>query len=147
MHRLRLIPKHAVSTRSISSLGERTIYTSVRTHRRIQGADPVYQLHGRRSMSGCPSCSATLTTALPTCNKCGYIAPVPAALKSDYFALFGLPSLLATKEASEKELYPRNVFNVDPQELKNRFLHLQKLCHPDRWAQKSQASLELFMEA
>jgi len=65
---------------------------------------------------------------------------VPSALKADYFALFGLPSLVSTGDASGSNVDPRNVFSVNPQELRNRFLHMQKLCHPDRWAQKGQVS-------
>lgn len=69
----------------------------------------------------CPSCSASLPTRLPTCPNCFHIEPLPPTVS--YFELFDLPS-----DAS--------AFRVDTRDLRARFLHAQRLCHPDVWSGK-----------
>ncbi|TDL28438.1 Co-chaperone Hsc20 [Rickenella mellea] len=69
----------------------------------------------------CPSCSAPLPTALPTCPSCSHIEPLPSTLS--YHDIFGLPSV-------------PNPFCVNTQTLKARFLQAQKICHPDAWSGK-----------
>jgi len=83
-----------------------------------------------RSTRNCPKCGALLPTTLPTCinTGCGYIEPIPKELRSDYYAMFGFPSI----RDSEKS---QNPFKIDPKALRRRFLDMQKVCHPDRWAQ------------
>ncbi|KIM25077.1 hypothetical protein M408DRAFT_331386 [Serendipita vermifera MAFF 305830] len=142
MHRLRLIAQPSTSTRSVFFIGKRMLHVSPQSCKRTQDTAPLYQLHARWPKANCPSCNAPLTTSLPTCNNCGYIAPLPSSSKVDYFALFGLPTVKTNENISETEDITRNAFNVDPKELRRRFLQLQKLCHPDRWAQKSPEAAE-----
>ncbi|KZT54405.1 Co-chaperone Hsc20 [Calocera cornea HHB12733] len=72
-----------------------------------------------------PTCRAPFPTALPICASCGSIHPLPAS--TNYFALFDLP--------------PRGeegAFDLDPRELRGRFLRLQRACHPDAWGSKGE---------
>ncbi|KAF8527939.1 Co-chaperone Hsc20, partial [Hysterangium stoloniferum] len=82
------------------------------------------------SFTTCPSCSAQLPTALPTCPKCQYIAPLPQSMS--YFHYFGLPDTDST-----------DPFNIDTRDLRRRFLQTQRICHPDTWAQKGEKELAL----
>jgi hypothetical protein len=122
------------------SIPKKSIISTSRYYGGKEERDSSYRIHPRRTLANCPTCNTPLTTPLPACSKCGYIAAVPSALKADYFAVFGLPSLVSTGATSGSNIDPRNVFSVNPQELRNRFLHMQKLCHPDRWAQRGQVS-------
>ncbi|KAJ7254108.1 hypothetical protein B0H12DRAFT_1050918 [Mycena haematopus] len=73
--------------------------------------------------SRCPSCSHTLPTPIPACNRCGNISPIsPSTSFHDIFALPSRP----------------NPFVVDTALLKRRFREAQAACHPDSWASKGQ---------
>ncbi|KAF8576555.1 Co-chaperone Hsc20 [Ramaria rubella] len=92
---------------------------------------PLTHSNGTLSYSvSCPSCGAPLPTALPTCPRCHYIAPLPASMS--YFHYFNLPV------ADSK-----NPFAIDTRDLRRRFLQAQRLCHPDAWAQKDERKLML----
>lgn len=140
MQRLRLLPGRSMRMRCILFMPKKSITLSSRYYGGKEDRSSSYRIHPRRALANCPTCNTPLTTPLPACGKCGYISAVPSALKADYFTLFGLPSLVSTGDVSGGNADPRNVFSVNPQELRNRFLHMQKLCHPDRWAQKGQVS-------
>ncbi|KAJ7169896.1 hypothetical protein C8R46DRAFT_1090466 [Mycena filopes] len=71
----------------------------------------------------CSSCSQTLPTPLPACNRCGSIYPIPPS--TSFHDIFALPSR-------------PNPFVVDPVLLKRRFRQAQAVCHPDSWASKGQ---------
>ncbi|KAH7883583.1 hypothetical protein F5I97DRAFT_1894072 [Phlebopus sp. FC_14] len=71
----------------------------------------------------CPSCGATLPTALPVCQNCNYIARLHESIP--YHDVLGLP-------------YAPNPFVVDSALLKRRFVDAQRICHPDAWATKSE---------
>jgi len=73
----------------------------------------------------CPSCGATLPTALPVCPSCNYIARIHDSIS--YHDRMGLP-------------YEPNPFVVDAALLKRRFLEAQRISHPDAWATKSEVS-------
>jgi hypothetical protein len=141
MQQLRLLPERSMRMRCMLSMPKRSIISSSRHYGGKEERASSYRIHPRRTLANCPTCNSPLTTPLPACSNCGYIADVPSALKADYFSLFGLPSLVPTGDASGSNVDARNVFSVNPQELRNRFLRMQKLCHPDRWAQKGQVRL------
>ena len=71
----------------------------------------------------CPSCSAPLATALPTCTNCSHIEPIPES--ASYFDILGLSDL-------------NNRFRLDAKDLRFRFLQAQRICHPDAWSGKGQ---------
>ncbi|KAJ6575118.1 hypothetical protein B0H19DRAFT_935088 [Mycena capillaripes] len=73
--------------------------------------------------SRCSSCSQSLPTRLPACNRCGSISPIPPS--TSFHDIFALPSR-------------PNPFVVDPVLLKRRFREAQAACHPDSWASKGQ---------
>ncbi|KAF8216239.1 hypothetical protein K438DRAFT_1560441 [Mycena galopus ATCC 62051] len=71
----------------------------------------------------CSSCSQSLPTPLPACNRCGSISPIPPS--TSFHDIFALPSR-------------PNPFVVDTALLKRRFREAQAACHPDSWASKGQ---------
>ncbi|KAF7347830.1 J domain-containing protein [Mycena venus] len=73
--------------------------------------------------SRCSSCSHTLPTPLPACNRCGNISPIPPS--TSFHDIFALPSR-------------PNPFVVDTALLKRRFREAQAVCHPDSWTSKGQ---------
>ena len=81
-----------------------------------------YALRGAGTRT-CPSCGASLPTALPVCSRCRYIGRVDETVT--HHALLGLP-------------YEPNPFVVDTGKLRQRFLEAQRLCHPDGWATRSE---------
>ncbi|KAG0708858.1 hypothetical protein DFH29DRAFT_889360 [Suillus ampliporus] len=76
----------------------------------------------------CPSCGATLPTALPVCPSCNYIARIHDSIS--YHDILGLP-------------YDPNPFAVDAALLKRRFLEAQRISHPDAWATKSESKRDI----
>ncbi|CAG8728611.1 15434_t:CDS:2, partial [Acaulospora colombiana] len=85
-----------------------------------------------------------LPTSLPACTTqgCTYIQPPPKELTRDYFALFGLPGLPKRGEDAKGDTNARNAFHIDPKTLRDRFLRIQKVSHPDRWARHGEEATE-----
>ncbi|PVF92226.1 Co-chaperone Hsc20 [Serendipita vermifera] len=144
MYRLRLIP----STPIIRTLPPRN--TPIRIvasgHRQYQSRPEVnspYSLHPQKKHT-CPSCHKLLPTSLPACTTqgCNYIQPPPKDLTRDYFALFGLPGLPKKGEDAKGDTNARNAFHIDPKLLRDRFLRIQKVSHPDRWARHGEEATE-----
>ncbi|EJU02008.1 hypothetical protein DACRYDRAFT_79701 [Dacryopinax primogenitus] len=73
----------------------------------------------------CPSCEAPYLLALPICAECGNIGVLPPRV--NYFDLFEL----------EKDPR-RGAFDLDEKILKQMYLGMQKICHPDAWSTKSE---------
>ncbi|KZO93500.1 Co-chaperone Hsc20 [Calocera viscosa TUFC12733] len=73
----------------------------------------------------CPNCHAPYSSALPICSACGAIQPL--GTETNYFELFDLPG-----EGTD------GAFDLDPRELRGRFLRLQRACHPDAWGSKGE---------
>lgn len=73
----------------------------------------------------CPSCASPLSSALPVCTNCSYIAPIPESMT--YHEMLGAS-------------YDPNPFVLDVSELKNQFRRVQAVVHPDRWVAKPQVS-------
>jgi hypothetical protein len=144
MYRLHALLKTPRMTPAILTQRRSLMRSSIQRYQAKSEYPSSYQLHPRR-VSNCPKCGTQFPTSLPTCtNKdCGYIAAIPNDLKSDYFALFDLPGMKPRDvEGGEKEA--RNLFNIDPKELRKRFLRMQKTCHPDRWAQNGPVRIIVF---
>ncbi|KAG8823487.1 hypothetical protein FRC17_009312 [Serendipita sp. 399] len=131
------LPTHPTKRVFPPRLFRATISTN-QTYSAREDKKSTYSLHGKQKGS-CPKCKSPLPTQLPTCTQpaCGYITPVPNHLSGDYFSLFGLPSIRDGAESS------RNPFSIDVKELKNRFMQLQKVCHPDRWTQQGEEKAQV----
>jgi len=143
--RIRLQPTSSTRIHDALSVRRMPFLLSSRFYIAKEGKMSAYALRRRAPQARCPKCNSPFPTTLPTCNKCSYISDVPSSLQADYFSLFGLPSLVASGSGSSNEedmnVDARNVFSVDPRELRNRFLQMQKLSHPDRWSQKGPVRL------
>ncbi|KAG8808094.1 hypothetical protein FRC19_006129, partial [Serendipita sp. 401] len=115
-----------------------TVPSYIRMYSARDDKKSTYTLHPKTKIP-CPKCKTPLPTQLPTCpeQKCGYIAPVSSDLGADYFSLFALPGVRDGEGSS------RNAFSIDPRELRGRFLQMQKVCHPDRWAQKGEDEAQI----
>ncbi|KAG9222813.1 hypothetical protein CCMSSC00406_0000498 [Pleurotus cornucopiae] len=76
----------------------------------------------------CPSCHQPLTTSIPACTNCWFIAGLPSDIS--YHELLGLPA-------------DTNPFAIDTAALKSNFRRAQQVCHPDSWASKGEGKQDL----
>lgn len=93
-----------------------------RQTRRAYSNTPRQSVFPQSALSICPSCSQPLPTPLPVCPACEHIEPIPSGMS--YHQIMGFD-------------YEPNPFQVDHATLRARFLAIQRLVHPDRWAAKS----------
>jgi molecular chaperone HscB len=140
--RLRLLPSTSiVRTLSPHNTPLRILSSGYRQYQSRPETNSAYSLHPQKKPT-CPSCHKPLPTSLPACSTkdCNYIQSPPKELVTDYFALFGLPGLPKKGEDGKGDTNARNAFNIDPKLLRDRFLRIQKVSHPDKWARHGQVS-------